>query len=157
MSQVRFSPLLHALPTRAPQEDFDAKVAFVKSWTYGGSKVTNDEKLTCYGLYKRVAPAPQRARPSPTHAAQAGDRRRHHGRAALGRPNSAAAASRSPPRAPAAATRAAAAAGGAGKVERLELAQGHVEGGGHQHLHRRGRRAARQVRRRALGIVFCVK
>jgi|Transcript_15901 acyl-CoA-binding protein len=36
------------------QEDFDAKVAFVKSWTYGGSKVTNDEKLTCYGLYKQV-------------------------------------------------------------------------------------------------------
>ena len=58
-----FSPLLHASPTRAPQEDFDAKVAFVKSWTYGGSKVTNDEKLTCYGLYKRVAPAPARAQP----------------------------------------------------------------------------------------------
>ena len=28
---------------------------FVKNWTYGGSKVTNDEKLTCYGLYKRGA------------------------------------------------------------------------------------------------------
>jgi len=62
MSQVRFLIAVARL-TRAPQEDFDAKVAFVKSWTYGGSKVTNDEKLTCYGLYKRVAPAPERARP----------------------------------------------------------------------------------------------
>ena len=53
MSQVRFLAAVARL-TRAPQEDFDAKVAFVKSWTYGGSKVTNDEKLTCYGLYKRV-------------------------------------------------------------------------------------------------------
>ena len=34
------------------QSDFDAKVAFVKSWTYGGSKVTNAEKLACYGLFK---------------------------------------------------------------------------------------------------------
>ena len=36
------------------QSDFDAKVAFVKKWTYGGSKVTNAEKLACYGLYKQV-------------------------------------------------------------------------------------------------------
>ena len=36
------------------QSDFDAKVAFVKGWTYGGSKVTNAEKLACYGLYKQV-------------------------------------------------------------------------------------------------------
>ena len=36
------------------QSDFDAKVAFVKSWTYGGSKVTNAEKLACYGLFKQV-------------------------------------------------------------------------------------------------------
>lgn len=36
------------------QEDFDAKVAWVKAWTYGGSKVTNDEKLRCYGLFKQV-------------------------------------------------------------------------------------------------------
>ena len=35
-------------------EDFDAKVAWVKAWTYGGTKVTNEEKLTCYGLYKLV-------------------------------------------------------------------------------------------------------
>ena len=36
------------------QSDFEAKVAFVKGWTYGGSKVTNAEKLACYGLFKQV-------------------------------------------------------------------------------------------------------
>lgn len=36
------------------QADFDAKVAFVKGWTHGGSKVTTAEKLACYGLFKQV-------------------------------------------------------------------------------------------------------
>ena len=36
------------------QEAFDTKVAWVKAWTYGGEKVTNDEKLKCYGLFKQV-------------------------------------------------------------------------------------------------------
>ena len=35
------------------QSDFDAKVAFVKL-DVRGSKVTNAEKLACYGLYKQV-------------------------------------------------------------------------------------------------------
>ena len=41
------------------QSDFDTKVAFVKGWTYGGSKVTNDEKLACYGLFKSAPPRPR--------------------------------------------------------------------------------------------------
>ena len=35
-------------------ERFEEKCAFVKGWTTPGSKkVTNAEKLTCYGLFKQ--------------------------------------------------------------------------------------------------------
>mmetsp|Transcript_24366 Transcript_24366/g.76141 ORF Transcript_24366/g.76141 Transcript_24366/m.76141 type:complete len:93 (+) Transcript_24366:58-336(+) len=33
---------------------FQQKLDFVKNWTGGGKKVTNDEKLTCYGLFKQA-------------------------------------------------------------------------------------------------------
>ncbi|KAJ1457967.1 acyl-CoA-binding protein [Pelagophyceae sp. CCMP2097] len=34
---------------------FTAKIEWVKNWTTAGSKkVTNDEKLTCYGLFKQA-------------------------------------------------------------------------------------------------------
>ena len=36
------------------EADFEAKLAFVKGWTTGGKKATNEEKLTCYGLFKQA-------------------------------------------------------------------------------------------------------
>ena len=65
------------------QSDFDAKVAFVKSWTYGGSKVTNAEKLACYGLFKQVTvgdnttpnPGPCKSRRAPSGTAWASRKR----------------------------------------------------------------------------------
>lgn len=37
------------------EEDFQAKVEFVKNWEGGGKKVTNAEKLACYGLFKQIS------------------------------------------------------------------------------------------------------
>ncbi|KAJ8603296.1 hypothetical protein CTAYLR_006970 [Chrysophaeum taylorii] len=33
---------------------FQEKLAFVKTWSTGGKKTTNEEKLTCYGLFKQA-------------------------------------------------------------------------------------------------------
>ena len=38
----------------AMQRPNSCMVRFCQGWTYGGSKVTNAEKLACYGLFKQV-------------------------------------------------------------------------------------------------------